>query len=46
LREEQLAGIREQIAIEVGKLEEEIAMIKSDLIRQEDTIEQRLKVVR
>jgi len=40
-----LAGIREQIAIEIGKLEEDISIIKSDLMRQEDTIEQRLKVV-
>jgi hypothetical protein len=40
-----MEGIREKLAVEMGKLEEDISNLKASLQRQEDIIEQRLRVV-
>ena len=45
LHEEEIEGIREKMAVEMGKLEEDISNLKASLQRQEDIIEQRLRVV-
>jgi len=45
LHEEEIEGIREKLAVEMGKLEEDISNLKASLQRQEDIIEQRLRVV-
>ena len=45
LHEEELEGIREKMAVEVAKLEEDIASLEANLQRQSDIIEQRLRVV-
>jgi hypothetical protein len=45
LHEEEIEGIREKMAVEMAKLEEDLSILKSNIQRQDDIIEQKLRVV-